>query len=182
MSTKLGKKSYLLSICLFYLYSFIPCLAQENCRWENVGAHEQMPLRNIIKQPLAKDYNYNFSADIALIDRKGHLYLQLYIQIDDITAGEFYGQVPSGAELEFLPIKGNKKLQLTTDAGASFKIDTTASKVTYNIVYNLNKKSVHYLMNTEINTIKILWTEGLKEYEIYDVDIFKRLMYCIKTI
>lgn len=182
MRTKLGKKSYLFSICFFYLYCFTPCFAQQDCRWENVGAHEQMPLRNIVKQPLAKDPNYNFSADVALIDRKGSLYLQLYIQIDDVTAGDFYGQVPRGAELEFLPIKGKKKLILTTDAGASFKIDTTASKVSYNVVYNLNKKSVQYFMNTEINSMKILWTEGSKEYEIYDVDLFKRLMYCIKTI
>ena len=108
--------------------------------------------------------------------------MQLYIQIDDITAGEFYGIVPAGAKLEFMPMQGKKKLSLKTDAGASPKIDTTASKVTYNIVYNLDKKSVEYFVKNEINTIKILWTEGSKEYELYDIDAFKRLMYCIKTL
>ena len=44
----------------------MPCFGQEgNCIWENVGEHEQMPLRNIIQQPLTKAANYFFKGDIA---------------------------------------------------------------------------------------------------------------------
>jgi hypothetical protein len=174
---KLDKKSYILLFCaLYFCFSAFDLRAQ--CDWQPVGNHRQTSLQELIRQDLAQSRTHFFVLQSALVERRGNFYLQIYIEINDTTARDIFGDIAKEAKIDFLPIDKKAKISLVSPTGAKSALNDSADALTYNCIYRLKKRDIRRLRKKEINAIVLHWSGGEREYVIYDVDFFRRLAAC----
>lgn len=183
MMTKLHKKNGLVRLVLLYflLFSLVEGLSAQRlgCGWEPVGEHHQTPLQMVLRRDLSGRGQNFFNISSALIAHSGNIYLQIYIEIDDLTSGEFLGAVEAGAALDFLPTRAGSNITIYCPRGA--KPNIIGDKTTYNIIYLLDKQAIARLSKTEVGALGLYWSGSKQEYKLYDVDFFSRLLPCIES-
>lgn len=181
MMTKLHKKSGLASLALLYFLIFgTSATAQRlDCGWEAVGEHHQTLPQMVLRKDLSGLGQNFFNLSSALVAHSGNIYLQIYIEIDDLASSEFLGEVEAGAALDFLPTRAGSNITIYCPKGAKPKI--IGEKVTYNIIYLLDKQAIARLSKTEVGALGLYWSGGKQEYKLYDVDFFSRLLPCAQS-
>lgn len=126
-----------------------------------------------------KTHNYIYcSGQISLI-KGGNLILNLVITIDSESAKNEYGLIEKGSMM-ILKMVDKSSISIRsrkTTIGRSNEIDKS---VIYEASYTIPSGSVKKLKMMELDKVKLIWSTGYEEYEIYETDFFINQLNCFQ--
>lgn len=104
-------------------------------------------------------------------------FLNLTYIIDAPSARNEFGYVEVNGALQIKLING-EVLQLASaemDKGKVYQ-----NRTYYRLRYELNSSSIKELSTWEIDSVRMSWSVGYEDYEVFDVDCLRRQINCIK--
>ena len=108
----------------------------------------------------------------------GYKYLTLEITIHSERARQSFGSMAKGTALTIRLIDGTV-LYLTTNNTDNGAVDLAKRTTTYTTTYILSKKAEKILSQSELDLIRVVWSTGYEDYDIYNLDFFKHQFYCL---
>ena len=113
-----------------------------------------------------------FSAD------GGYRYLTLEFTFAYPNAQEAYGFIEKGSPLTIKMLNGDfvNLRSGTMDRGS---YDTQTELLTYQVYYPIDRSQISFLKNSEVDAIRVFWSSGFEEYEVYQLDFFSTQLRCI---
>lgn len=107
-------------------------------------------------------------------------YLQLQIEIRDLEAVSDYGWVNKEAPL-FLLTMSEKTLEIQTEQEAIGQKDSQAGLTQYTLLYSLSPDQFRQLRQEEISKIRLVWSSGYEDYEIYRIRFLQKQIACLES-
>jgi hypothetical protein len=103
--------------------------------------------------------------------------LNLKVTINELNALKSFGGIQKNGICTLKLINGNvvNLLSIRDEDGI---LDEVGGFCVFNMQFSGDKSSLKLLQKSELDKIKISWKRGFEEYEIYNVDIFKRQSSC----
>ena len=108
----------------------------------------------------------------------GYTFLSLEITIASNTAQRSYGIIEKGSvlNLKLMDETNIKLFNNKTDVGIVNKLDNS---VTYNAQYLISSGAEKMLRKNEIDKIRVIWSSGYEDYDVYDLDFFINQFNCL---
>lgn len=116
-------------------------------------------------------------ASMARID--GDYYLLLKIVIQSKSASKNYGAILPDERLRLRLVDGTSVYGTPTNRQLGTLQEYTGHTI-YKPMIKLHKDDIKRLQKIEMDDIGIVWTTGFENYEVYHVDVLKRLVTCLK--
>lgn len=107
-------------------------------------------------------------------------YLQLQILIKDPEAAKSYGWIEDKGPLFILTMSG-KTLELNTSRESIGQKNQKAGFVRYTILYPLSPNQVELLGDEQISKLRLVWSSGYEDYNIYDIRFIQERIQCLKS-
>ncbi|NBC24670.1 MAG: hypothetical protein GVX78_03545 [Bacteroidetes bacterium] len=107
-------------------------------------------------------------------------YLQLQILIRDTEAAKSYGWIEAKGALFILTMSG-KTLELNTSRESIGQKNQKAGFVRYTLLYPLSPNQVELLGNEQISKLRLVWSSGYEDYDIYDIRFIQERIQCLKS-
>lgn len=140
---------------------------------QNLFRHTEEFMKPTVKE---KDY---ISCDVtASRIQGGFYYLNLTFTILSKEAQRSFGFLDKGTFFVFKLING-KIVTLTntkTDIGTS---DVNNGTTTYRAQLQMQNGEAKAFMDTELDVLRVAWSAGYEDYEIYDMDVLMNLFKCL---
>ncbi len=108
----------------------------------------------------------------------GYKFLTLEITIASESAKRDYGIIEKGSILN-VKLMDNSNIKLfnnKTDVGILNELDNT---VTYTAQYVINSGAEKELRRNEVDKIRLIWSSGYEDYEVYSLDFFIDQFNCL---
>lgn len=165
---------------------------QPNCRFtfEGIDPKTQRVRRDLEPQPL-----FNFTDEklrIFLKDKEylrcrgflsavdgGFRLLTLEFAFASPNAREAYGFIEKGSMLTIKLLDGNF-VNLTSGAMDRGSYDTQNGVLTYRVQYPIDFSLLPFLQKSEVDKVRVFWSSGFEEYEVYNLDFFTRQLACLE--
>ena len=109
----------------------------------------------------------------------GNLILDLTITIASENAKNEYGLIEKGSLL-ILKLIDHSSISISSRRTVIGRFNEVDKSVVYEASYNIPAGSVKKLASKELDFIKLIWSTGYEEYEIYETDFFIRQLKCLK--
>ncbi len=180
-----------MALLIFLIFASSSLQAQEDCAWEEAGNNRQLPLILLAQQPLHGDKAASgrvqnwLRVSVALIERGGEYYLQIYTEIDDLA--EKWGEIPANSPCLLQSTRKERPIKLRTLRGAQpieaqkSKDAEASERIAYNCVYALRPRDLRRLRKMEVGSLQMQWlSAGEWEIMLYDVDAMKQLLRCVE--
>lgn len=107
-------------------------------------------------------------------------YLQFHITIMNRDAAKNYGMITKKSLIKFIDVSGRQlNLESVTESRAIVEPET--GKVIYKVQASLTKEQIKFLSKQPLDSLGIMWSTGFEIYSIYNVDVIKHQMYCVKN-
>ena len=108
----------------------------------------------------------------------GYRFLSLQFTFAYPNAREAYGFIEKGSVLTIHLLNGDYvKLQAgKMDRG---RYDTEQELLTYQVHYPMDRTQINLLKNSEVDKIRVFWSSGFEEYEVYQLDFFMSQISCL---
>lgn len=125
-----------------------------------------------------KDKEYlSCSGYLSTIDG-GFRMLSLEFKFAYPNAREAYGFIEKGSMLTLSFLNGDFiNLKSGTIANGSYNMETEI--LTYRVQYPIDQGQISYLKKQDLDRIKVYWSSGFEEYEVYDVAFLKNQAKCL---
>jgi hypothetical protein len=104
--------------------------------------------------------------------------VNLKVTINELNALKSFGGVSKKGLCTLKLINGNV-LNLESVRDDEGILDEVGGFCVFNMQFATNKAALKILQKSELDKIRISWKRGYEEYEIYNVDIFKRQANCL---
>lgn len=104
------------------------------------------------------------------------VYLNLTITIQTKDAQRTFGFLDRGAFIIFRLING-KRISLATNKTDIGVVDAQKGTTTFRAQLAISETSE--LTQSELDTIRVSWSVGYEDYEIYDMDVLRNLFKCL---
>jgi hypothetical protein len=110
------------------------------------------------------------------VENSRYTYLNMTFTILSKDIQRTLGFLDRGTPIIFVMVNGNKITLKTnkTDIGV---VDIDKGTTTYKA--QLTAESITDLTDSEIDYVRVIWSSGYEDYEVYDVDILKNLFNCL---
>jgi hypothetical protein len=94
------------------------------------------------------------------------------------NASEAYGFIEKGSILTLLFLNGDF---INVQAGvlANGQYDMETEELTYRVQYPISSAQVPYLKKGELDRVRVYWSSGYEEYEVFDVDFLANQAACL---
>ncbi len=108
----------------------------------------------------------------------GYKFLSLVITIASENAQRDYGIIEKGSviNIKLMDDTNVKLFNNKTDVGILNELDNS---VTYNAQYVVSSGAGKILRKNEIDKIRLIWSSGYEDYEVYDLDFFINQFRCL---
>ncbi len=108
----------------------------------------------------------------------GFKYLTFIFTLSSDNVGATYGWLEKDNQLtiRFLDGKTLTLYNTRTDRGT---VDNVNRKTTYKAICTIGSGEEKMLEKGEADALRVMWSTGTEDYEIYDVDFFANLLKCI---
>ncbi len=110
----------------------------------------------------------------------GYRYLTLVITIGSRNARREYGYIKSGSLLN-IKLLDNKTVSLFSQGDHLGNINTANGTTTYTIKYPIDFQKEKILSKGEVDKVRIVWSTGYEDYEVYNVDFFINQLSCLNN-
>lgn len=108
----------------------------------------------------------------------GYRYLTLEFTFAYPNAREAYGFIEKGSILTIKMLNGDF-VNLRSGLMDRGSYDTQAELLTYRVYYPIDRSQINYLKDSEVDAIRVFWSSGFEEYEVYHLDFFANQLRCI---
>ncbi len=125
-----------------------------------------------------KDRAY-MEAEALVSTQPGYQYLSLIITIHSDRARQSFGQWQQGSHLSLTLING-ESVVLTNTLNDGGTVDYQKKITLYNGNFIISSKDEKTLQETPIEKLRIVWSTGFEEYEVYTMDFLIRLLTCMQ--
>ena len=108
----------------------------------------------------------------------GYRFLTLEFTFAYPNAKEAYGFIEKGSILTIKLLDGgfiNVKSG-TLDQGS---YDINAQILSYRVVYPIDQSQLSFLQKSEVDSLRVYWSTGYEEYDVYEIDFFIDQMECL---
>ena len=94
------------------------------------------------------------------------------------NAREAYGFIEKGSILTLLFLNGDF-INLQAGVLAKGQYDMQSEVLTYSVQYPVNPNQVVYLKKNELDRVRVYWSSGYEEYEVFELDFFMDQANCL---
>lgn len=109
----------------------------------------------------------------------GFYFLNLNFTIQTKEAQKAFGFLDKGTPIVFKLING-KTLPFTNSKTDIGTVNADNGTTTYKSQIQLSGSDVKYFMESELDVIRVAWSAGYEDYEIYDMDVLANLFKCLE--
>jgi|GEM_PF-557754 len=111
-------------------------------------------------------------------DNRGNRYLNVRYTFANPNVLTSYGYLEQNSSLSLHLLNG-RHLSLQAVRRAVGIIDHARREVNYDAVYRLPRGAAGELRGKALDYVRVFWSSGFEQYEVYQVDALRRLMECI---
>lgn len=112
---------------------------------------------------------------------QGVFSLNLNLVLSSSVAQKDYGIISNDSNLNIHFINGTH-INLKCTKGSFGKVREFQNSTIYALSYELDKGHVKKLSKHDIDKVKVEWSSGVEEYEVFDVDAVLDQMSCMKKL
>lgn len=130
-------------------------------------------------RPFLKDKEY-LKCEGNFTSVGGYRFLALQFTFAYPNAREAYGFIEKGSYLtikllngDFINLKAGKM-----DRGS---YDLTTDVLTYQVHYPIDRSQMGLLKHSEVDAIRVFWSSGFEEYEVFQLDFFINQLSCLEN-
>lgn len=130
-------------------------------------------------RPFLKDKEY-LKCEGQFTSLGGYRFLSLQFTFAYPNAREAYGFIEKGSYLtikllngDFINLKAGKM-----DRGS---YDLTTDLLTYQVNYPIDRSQIGLLKHSEVDAIRVFWSSGFEEYEVFQLDFFINQLSCLEN-
>lgn len=128
-------------------------------------------------RPYLKEREY-LRCDGYLHTLGGYRFLTLEFTFAYPNAREAYGLIEQGSILTIKLFNG-EYINLRSGRMSKGVYDTKTELLTYTVYYPLDRADIPLLRNSEVDFLRVFWSSGYEEYEVYQMDFFQRQLECL---
>ena len=131
-------------------------------------------------RPQLKDKEFITCLVTASRVQGGFYFLTLRFEIATKEAQRSFGFLDRGIPFSFKLLNGrNINLpNIKTDVGV---VDVIKGTTTYSAIFQLYGSDVKNLTSAELDQIRVAWSAGIDDYEIYDVNALRHIFACLEN-
>ncbi len=118
--------------------------------------------------------------EAALTSLGGFSYLNLTFSIASPNARNNFGVLENNAQISLKLINGNTITLYNSNRDIG-KIDPYSGNTVYNGLYIISAANEKLLSKTELDELRVIWSTGYEDYEIYEIDFFINQLTCLKN-
>lgn len=111
-------------------------------------------------------------------DDRGDRYLHVRYTFANPNVITSYGYLAKNSSLSLHLLNG-RHLSLQAAAEAVGIIDHGRREVNYDVTYSLPRGAAAELRNEALDYVRVFWSSGFEQYEVYQVEVLRRLMECL---
>jgi hypothetical protein len=128
-----------------------------------------------------KDKDYITCEAMATLVEGGFYFLNLIFTIESKDAQRAFGFIDKSSPISFKLMNGRNIILTTskTDIGIA---DNLKGTTTYRALLQLGPSEVKSFLESEMDIVRVAWSAGYEDYEIYDVDFMQNLFKCLDKI
>lgn len=132
---------------------------------------------NLLKYMTEEDY-LNCEGNLTRLEG-GIVYLNLYIKIKSKNAQREYGVMDKGNAAIIKMINGDNVnlINRKTDQG---RVDQLNGETHYRLQFGIDAKAEKTFSYNEIDKIRLFWSTGYEDYDVYFVDFFQNQFACLR--
>ena len=109
-----------------------------------------------------------------------YTYLSVEFQIATTHTQNNFGALDNGSLLR-LKLMNGEQISLPNLNASTGRIDAYTGNTVFTGQYALGKTDLKKLGTSELDTIRVLWTTGYEDYDVYNVDFLIRQIHCLTT-
>ena len=128
-------------------------------------------------RPFLKDKEY-MRCEGFLHTLGGYRFLTLEFTFAYPNAREAYGFIEKGSILTIRLLNGDY-INLRAGQLDRGSYDIRRELLTYRVYYPLDRADLPLLRNSEVDFIRVFWSSGYEEYEVFQLDFFQRQLRCL---
>ncbi len=106
--------------------------------------------------------------------------LNVKFTIDSPNAQEDYGAILEGSRMLVSLLDGTT-ITLVSAESDDGKVDKVKKQTIYRAYFVIDPKSEKQILKSEINQVRMVWSEGYEDYEIHEVDFLINQLNCLKA-
>ncbi|MEM6396747.1 MAG: hypothetical protein AAF741_10415 [Bacteroidota bacterium] len=110
---------------------------------------------------------------------RGYHYLQLEIVFANPNALTTYGFLPEDGVLSLHLLDGNY-ISLRAAQAANGSWDAAKGTLSYQASFPLDRGLLGQLRQSEVDFIRLYWSSGFEEYDIYQVSLIQEMLACVR--
>lgn len=126
-----------------------------------------------------KDKEYITCEAAASRVQGGFYYLNMTFTIQTKEAQKAFGFLEKGTPIVFKLING-KTLAFTNNKTDIGVVNTDSGITTYKAQIQLSSSEVKAFMDSELDVVRVAWSAGYEDYEIYDMSVLQNLLKCLE--
>lgn len=131
-------------------------------------------------RPYLKDREYLRCEGFLTSIGGGFRYLTLVFTFAYPNAREAYGFIEKGSVLTIKQLNGNF-VNLFSGKMDRGSYNTKSKLLTYRVHYPIDKGQLDLLETGETDAIRVFWSSGYEEYEVYQLDFFESQLNCLES-
>jgi hypothetical protein len=101
--------------------------------------------------------------------------------VDSPNAVDDYGSILEGSRMLVSLLDGTTVTLISAEEDGG-KVDRIDKSTTYKTYFVIDAKQEKQLLKSEINQVRMVWSEGFEDYEIYEVDFLMSQLKCLNNI
>jgi hypothetical protein len=107
-----------------------------------------------------------------------YVYLTIDFQIASSHSQSNFGSLAQGSLLRLKLLNGEFVTlhNIKSDKG---RIDPYSGNTIFTGQYGMGKDEIKMLMDNELDKVRILWSTGYEDYDVYKIDFFKNHLTCL---
>lgn len=106
-------------------------------------------------------------------------YMHLKIEIRDPDAPKNYGWIDNNSPLFILTMHG-ETIEIRSQQESFGQKDSQAGVTRYTILYTIDPDRFNQLRNQEINKLRLVWSSGYEDYDIYKIRFLQKQIHCLE--
>ncbi|MBK8504531.1 MAG: hypothetical protein IPL46_21365 [Saprospiraceae bacterium] len=110
----------------------------------------------------------------------GFRYLTLVFSIASKNANREYGYIKNGSLLNLKLLDG-ETVSLFTQSENQGLLDPKSGKTVYKVRYPIEYQKEKLLLKSGIDKVRVVWSSGYEDYEVYNIDFFTNQFDCLNS-
>ncbi len=114
-----------------------------------------------------------------LTNMSGYTFIHLEIIVNNPNASRNFGSIEKDAQITFYLLNG-QSITLNNRRTDNGRIDPLKKTTSYIIQLAIDKAVEKELKNGLVDQMRIVWSKGYEEYQIYNMDFFRQQIKCLR--